>query len=77
MFMNTFDVRIVQFRCSLVAQWVKDQALSLQWLWLLLQHRFNPWPGNLHIAAGATKKIIVQFKMKFIIRMTLNNSQAN
>lgn len=35
MFMNTFDVRIVQFRCSLVAQWVKDQALSLQWLWLL------------------------------------------
>ena len=24
-------------------QWVKDRALSLQWL------RFSPWPGNLHM----------------------------
>ena len=27
---------------SLVAQWVKDQALSLLW------HEFSPWPGNYH-----------------------------
>ena len=29
---------------SLVAQQVKDPALSLLWLWLW--HRFDPWPGN-------------------------------
>ena len=27
-------------RSSLVAQWVKDQVLSLVWC------RFSPWPGN-------------------------------
>ena len=27
---------------SLVAQWVKDSAWSLLWLWLLLWHRFGP-----------------------------------
>ena len=26
--------------------WVKGLALSLQWLGLLLWHRFNPWPGR-------------------------------
>ena len=25
---------------SLVAQWIKDRVLPLQW------HRFDPWPGN-------------------------------
>ena len=34
---------------SLVAQGVKDLALSLQWLGLLLWHRFNPWPQNFHM----------------------------
>ena len=29
-----------------MAQWVKNPALSLQWLRLLLWHRFNPWPRN-------------------------------
>ena len=29
-----------------MAQQVKNLALSLQWLWLLLWHRFNPWPRN-------------------------------
>ena len=28
-----------------VAQWVKDPALSLQWLGLLLKHGFDPQPG--------------------------------
>ena len=30
-------------RSSPVAQWVKDPALSLQWLRSLLWHGFNPW----------------------------------
>ena len=40
-----------KFLCwnSLVAQWVKDPALSLQWLRLLLRHGFSPWPGNIHM----------------------------
>ena len=33
----------------LVAQQVKDPALSLQSLGLLLQNGFNPWPGNFHM----------------------------
>ena len=32
--------------CSLVAQCVKDPALSLQQLRSLLWHGFDPWPGN-------------------------------
>ena len=31
---------------SLVFQQVKDLALSLLWLRLLLWYRFSPWPGN-------------------------------
>ena len=27
-----------------MAQWVKDPALSLLWLWFQLWHRFNSWP---------------------------------
>ena len=34
---------------SLVAQWVKDLALSLQELGLLLWCRFDPWPEYLHM----------------------------
>ena len=29
-----------------MVQWLKDLMLSLQWLGLLLWHRFHPWPGN-------------------------------
>ena len=35
----------LEFPCSLV---VKDWALSLQWLGLLLWCGFDPWPGNFH-----------------------------
>ena len=31
---------------SLVAQWVKDPALLLQWLWWLLWCGSDPWHGN-------------------------------
>lgn len=34
---------------SLVAQWVKDLALSLQWFGPLLWHGFNSWPGNSYV----------------------------
>ena len=41
-------VRKGRSQSPLVAQWVKDPVLSLQWLWLLLWRRFDPWPGNCH-----------------------------
>ena len=34
------------FWISLVVQGVKDLALSLQWLGLLLWYRFDPWNRN-------------------------------
>ena len=39
-----------QSRSSLVAQWVKDLALTLLW------HGFNPWPGNFHMLWAQPKK---------------------
>ena len=33
----------LKFWSFLVAQWVKDLALSLMWCW------FDPWPGNFHM----------------------------
>ena len=46
-----FDVSRVEIQgcCSLVAQRVKDPALSLPWLWSLLWQVFDPWPRNFHI----------------------------
>ena len=44
------------YRSSLVAQWVKDQALSLQWFGLLLWGRFDPGPGNFHMLQAWPKK---------------------
>ena len=41
---------------SLVAQQVKDLALSLLWFWLLLWHRFDPWLGNFCRPIGVAKK---------------------
>lgn len=34
---------------SLLAQWVKDRALSLLWLWLQLWYGLTSWPGNLRM----------------------------
>ena len=36
----------IQLWSSLVAQQVKEPALSLQQLGSLLWHGFDPWPGN-------------------------------
>ena len=40
-----------------VAQRVKDLALSLQWLGLLLWRGFDPWPGNFHMLRRQQKKV--------------------
>ena len=40
----------IPHRSSLVAQWVKDSALSLQ------QLGFDPWPGNFHMPRDVAKK---------------------
>ena len=41
---------------SLVAQQVKDPALSLQWLQFLLWRGFDPWPGNFSLLWEWQKK---------------------
>ena len=37
-------------------QWVKDLALSLQWLWVLLWLGFDPWPREFHMPWTQPKK---------------------
>ena len=44
------------YQNSLVAQWVKDPALSLQKPESLLWYRFDPWPGNFHMLRAWQKK---------------------
>lgn len=39
-----------------VAQRVKDPALSLHWLRLLLWLEFNPWPGSFYMPWAWSKK---------------------
>ena len=39
-----------------MAQRVKDLVLSLLWLWLLLCHGFNLWPGNFGMPWDRQKK---------------------
>ena len=37
-------------------QWVRDPALSLQWLGRQLWHEFDPWPGNFYMPQVWPKK---------------------
>ena len=46
---SNFSVYKVLLGSSLVAQHVKDPALSPQQLGLLLWRGFDPWPGNFHV----------------------------
>ena len=46
----------MRVRSSLVAQRVKVLVLWLQWLWLLLWHRFDPWPRDFHMPRAWPKK---------------------
>ena len=41
---------------SLVVQWVKELALSLLWLGLLLWIGLDPWPGNIYMPQAWPKK---------------------
>ena len=50
LFKNTSD------KISFVAQGVKDLMFSLQWLWSLLWHWFNPYSRNSHMPQVQPKK---------------------
>ena len=51
------DIQILN-RSSLIVQWVKDSALSMQWLWSLLWYGFDPWPRELSHVVDVAKKIL-------------------
>ena len=48
-----FEIKIRSF---LMAQQVKDLALSLLWLRPLLWCGFNPWPWDFHMPQAQSKK---------------------
>ena len=51
------------FRSSLVAQQVKDLALSLMCLRLLLWHGFDPWPSNFNVLQNTVFNQTVNSKL--------------
>ena len=57
-----------------MAQWVRDPALSLQWLGLLLWLRFDACPGNLHMLQAQTGKKNVKLTLEWeAIRKQVTN----
>lgn len=56
----------LEARVSLVAQWVKALALSLQQLRVLLWRSFSPWPGNIYVPPVRPKTIIIK-KREFVL----------
>ena len=50
------EIQGMKNRSSLVFPWVKDPALSLLWLGLLLWHTLDPWPGNFYKPQVQPKK---------------------
>ena len=44
---HILDIKIYKNRSFLVAQWVKDLALSLLWFGSLLWLQLNPWSGKI------------------------------
>ena len=48
-------------RSSLVVWWVKDLALSLQWLRSLLWCGFDSWTGNFYMLQVQPKKLLFSF----------------
>ena len=47
--------KIIELGSSLVAQCVKDLALSLLWLRSLLWYGIDPWPGNFCMSQALPK----------------------
>ena len=47
-----------------MVQWIKDPALSLQWLRSLLWCRFDPWPGNFHMLPAWSKKKVIRWTIR-------------
>ena len=56
----------------LIAQWVKDQALSLLWLGLLLWHRFHAWPGKKQDAVYPQQCVRFGETPSFFLRKLIN-----
>ena len=51
-----------QERGSLVAQWIKDLEMSLQWPRLLLRCGLGPWPRKVHMPQVCQKNLILILK---------------
>ena len=49
-------VKSIKYWSALVAQWVKDLALSLQRLRLLLRHGLSTWPRNFSMPQAQPKE---------------------
>ena len=62
----------------MAAQWVKDPALSLLWLWLLLWQGFDPWPQNVHMLwEQPIKECVVSPNITGNIQDVLEQEQPN
>jgi len=62
-----------------VTQWVKDLALSLLWLRLLLWRGFSPWLGNFCMEWAKPKKKKkrgVPFVAQWLMNLTRNHEDA-
>ena len=55
MFLKTSHFKKILWS-SLGEKWVKDPALSLQCLRLLLWHRFEPWSGDFYMPKAWPKR---------------------
>ena len=56
-----------------MAKKVKDLALSLQQLKSLMGHRFDPWPGNVHMLQVWPHRHTHNPKIIFSVKMLIKN----
>lgn len=71
-FADATDKDLEMERSSLVAQWVKDLALLLQWLGSLLWWEFDSWPKNFSMLRAwlGVKKGISRWRDYFVFCMS-------
>ena len=60
-----------------MVQQVRDLALSLLWLWLLLRHRFVPWPWNFHMSWVQPNLLLAPKKKPHPTSVGLHDSLAS